>query len=319
MNDRDQRQKTVAQWCVEAFGKERTSSLPQRGLRLLEEAIEASQVCGVPIDQAHNLVSFVYSRPVGEIEQELGGVGVTLLALADAVGKSADLAEHREVERVLAKPLEHFRARNAEKDAAGFKAKEIVDGPNPFDSRSRPFMVKDVIAQARAALTGANMRAAPTPRPWERAGDRVYRSGQVGTIASRILDCTGPEILRDEANAELVVVAVNMLADLVNTIEERQKQLDEAKSVIETLTNLSSARIEEAVFLRVFIKRTAASEKAIDAWRALRAFDEEQPALDSPSRKVVEALERFVKVWRDQEGASADVIDELVDAWTKPS
>ncbi len=56
----------------------------------------------------------------GDLRQELGGVGVTTLALAAAAGVDADCCELSEVHRVLSKPLEHFTARNAAKNEAGF-------------------------------------------------------------------------------------------------------------------------------------------------------------------------------------------------------
>jgi len=87
---------------------------------LLEEALEAYQACGGDPEMAHRLVDFVCARPVGELRQELGGVGVCTLALAAAAGLSADDAESAEWERVQAKPLEHFRQRNAAKNEAGF-------------------------------------------------------------------------------------------------------------------------------------------------------------------------------------------------------
>ncbi|WP_263418702.1 hypothetical protein [Terriglobus albidus] len=120
--DRFYRQVLVSQWCRNAFGVEAATHLPQRGIRLLEESCEAAQAAGVDIFMAHRLVDYVWSRPVGELSQELGGVGVTLLAIAAAAGMSADDCEAREVSRVLAKPLEHFAKRNAEKNAAGFNA-----------------------------------------------------------------------------------------------------------------------------------------------------------------------------------------------------
>ncbi len=120
---RDERQATVAKWCAEAFGQDHASSLPQRGLRLLEEALEAAQAAGVPLAQAHHVVDYVYGRPVGELQQELGGIGVTVLALAAAAGLSAEEAEAREVARVLSKPIEHFRRRNIEKNEAGLEAR----------------------------------------------------------------------------------------------------------------------------------------------------------------------------------------------------
>jgi len=118
--DRDARQARIAHWTAQAFGQEQATSLPQRGLRLLEEAIEAFQACGGDEAIAHKLITYVFERPVGDIGQELGGVAVTTLALAAAAGLSADGEECREVDRVLAKPLQEFKARNASKVAAGF-------------------------------------------------------------------------------------------------------------------------------------------------------------------------------------------------------
>lgn len=117
---RDRRQRQTHAWCVAAFGDHDARSIAQRGLRLAEEAIETAQACGCDAAMLHRLVDHVYAKPVGELDQELGGLGVTLLALAQAAGLSADRAEHRELERVMAKPLEHFAARNEAKKSAGF-------------------------------------------------------------------------------------------------------------------------------------------------------------------------------------------------------
>ena len=118
---RNHRQTMIAIWAREAFGEAEATSIPQRGLRLLEEAIEAFQACGGDEAMAHKLVSYVFARPPGTIGQELGGVAVTVLALAAAAGLSADEEECREVQRVLSKPLGEFTARNANKNAAGFR------------------------------------------------------------------------------------------------------------------------------------------------------------------------------------------------------
>ena len=123
---RDRRQAMVTVWAEMAFGREEAKGLSQRGLRLLEEAIEAFQACGGEAKIAHELVTFIFKQPCGLIGQELGGVAVSLLALAAAAGFSADVEECREIHRVLSKPLEEFTRRNAVKNAAGFK---IVSGP----------------------------------------------------------------------------------------------------------------------------------------------------------------------------------------------
>lgn len=134
--DRDRRQAETHEWCVAAFGDHDARSIPQRGLRLMEEAIETAQACGCDAAILHRLIDHVYARPVGELAQELGGLGVTLLALAEAAGLSADDAELREIERVKAKPLAHFAARNAAKTAAGFHVTAVgqdTDGSGPED------------------------------------------------------------------------------------------------------------------------------------------------------------------------------------------
>lgn len=125
--NRDKRQKEVAEWCAAAFGSEHQSSVPQRGIRMLEEAIEAYQsaVVGLPFDEmkakAHSLVDYVMDRLTGNLAQECGGVGLTLLALCEAAGISAEAEELREIARVKSKPLSHFAQRNQVKNEAGFK------------------------------------------------------------------------------------------------------------------------------------------------------------------------------------------------------
>lgn len=117
---RDGRQQQVFDWAKRCFGEDHATSIPQRGIRFGEEACELTQAAGVDRDMMHKLVDFVYDRPVGEIAQEFGGVGVTLLSLARAAGLSADAEEAREVERILSKTPSHFLERNKAKDAAGF-------------------------------------------------------------------------------------------------------------------------------------------------------------------------------------------------------
>jgi NTP pyrophosphatase (non-canonical NTP hydrolase) len=121
---RDVRQAKIAFWAEQAFGRDQATSLPQRGIRLLEEAIEAFQACGGTEAKAHELVTFVFGRDPGKIGQELGGVAVTTLALAAAAGLSADEEECREIRRVLSKPIAEFTERNARKNAAGFLVTE---------------------------------------------------------------------------------------------------------------------------------------------------------------------------------------------------
>jgi hypothetical protein len=126
---RDDRQQQVAEWCAAAFGAEHQASVPQRGLRMLEEAIEAYQATNGDPAVAHKLIDYIFAKEPGELFQELGGLGVTTLALAAAAGMSADNAEQTEVERVLSKPLKHFWARNKVKNDAGFDATAYPSAP----------------------------------------------------------------------------------------------------------------------------------------------------------------------------------------------
>jgi hypothetical protein len=131
MSERDHRQAEVADWCAAAFGTHHASSLPQRGLRLAEEALEAYQSAGGTRDLAHRLVDYIFDRPADPLERELGGVGITLLALAAAAGLSAEGAEISELARIKAKPLAHFAARNEAKNKAGFNVAEPASPVSP--------------------------------------------------------------------------------------------------------------------------------------------------------------------------------------------
>lgn len=122
---RKMRQAEVLAWAVAAFGEPEATSVAQRGLRLLEEAAEAAQAAGVSRNRARAVVQYVYSRPIGELKQEVGGVGITLLCLGEAAGIDVDQAERDEIARVMSKPLEHFRQRNQAKNDAGLVVDEV--------------------------------------------------------------------------------------------------------------------------------------------------------------------------------------------------
>jgi NTP pyrophosphatase (non-canonical NTP hydrolase) len=117
---RADRQHRIADWCAAAFGKDHATNIEQRGLRLAEEAIEAAQAANCDPATLHKLIDYIYAKEPGALAQELGGVGLCVLAMANAAGIDADDAESAECERVLSKPLEFFAARNKVKNDAGF-------------------------------------------------------------------------------------------------------------------------------------------------------------------------------------------------------
>lgn len=121
---RDLRQHALYLFGCQLFGDDNMSNPQMRGLRMLEEAIELYQAVGCDKEQAKKLIDYVFSRPAGLPQQELGGLGVTVLALAESIGASADDAEWAEIERLRSKPKEHFAKRNQDKIDLGFKPKE---------------------------------------------------------------------------------------------------------------------------------------------------------------------------------------------------
>lgn len=118
VSNRDERQRIVFEWGQRAFGEGHMSDKVVRAARMIEEAAELAQACDLPKDHSQRVLDHVYSRPAGDPKQEAGGVGVTLMALCQTLGLSADECERVEVERCLSKPVEHFAVRNQVKVSA---------------------------------------------------------------------------------------------------------------------------------------------------------------------------------------------------------
>lgn len=90
----------TAKWLVDCFGARIARDTAEREHRFLEEALELVQAGSTTAEQAHQIVDYVYGRPVGDREQEVGGVMVTLAALC--FGHSINLSDAavRELRRV---------------------------------------------------------------------------------------------------------------------------------------------------------------------------------------------------------------------------
>lgn len=130
-HERDARQSTVLAWTRSVLGEALATGLVERGARLVEEAIETFQAAGGSEDMVRRLAGYVFARPVGDLGQEIGGVGVCALALAAAAGLSAESEEAREVARVLAKSPEDVRRRTEEKTTAGLTVPSTVTQTRP--------------------------------------------------------------------------------------------------------------------------------------------------------------------------------------------
>lgn len=109
-------QARVAYWMLECFGPIVSRDKDERMHRFLEEALELVQSCGCTADEAHQLVDYVFGRPVGEADQEVGGTMVTLAALCLAFGLNMHQAGERELARVNQPDIiAKIRAKNAAK------------------------------------------------------------------------------------------------------------------------------------------------------------------------------------------------------------
>lgn len=86
----------VRPWLLACFGEVIADDGMERNHRFLEEALELVQACGCTEEEAHNLVVYVFARPVGERSQEVGGVMVTLAALC--LAHKLDMHKAGEVE-----------------------------------------------------------------------------------------------------------------------------------------------------------------------------------------------------------------------------
>lgn len=83
-------QTMIRDWMFNEVGDHTQWDPTNRGQRLLEETLELVQCQpgALTKEQAHSLVDYVYSRPVGHFPQEIGGTIVCLLAICDATGEN---------------------------------------------------------------------------------------------------------------------------------------------------------------------------------------------------------------------------------------
>lgn len=107
-------QARVKPWLHECFGPEISADRPERNDRFIEEALELVQASGYTAERAHQLVEYVFSRPQGDINQEVGGVMITLAAHCLAHGVDMHQAGETELARIWTK-VEQIRAKHAAK------------------------------------------------------------------------------------------------------------------------------------------------------------------------------------------------------------
>lgn len=107
-------QKRVRTWTVSCFGEVIAGDRTERSHRFIEEALELVQATGTTASEAHQLVDYVYGRPVGELRQEVGGALSTLAALCNAHRIDMTECGDTELARCWIK-IEKIRAKQAAK------------------------------------------------------------------------------------------------------------------------------------------------------------------------------------------------------------
>lgn len=107
-------QHRVDPWLLACFGETIARDKTERSHRFLEESLEAVQAAGTTRSEAHQLVDYVFDRPPGELDQEVGGVEVTLAAFCLAFGINKTLAAETELTRCWTK-VEKIRAKQQAK------------------------------------------------------------------------------------------------------------------------------------------------------------------------------------------------------------
>ena len=87
-------------WLHKTMPKENVSSLPERALRVFEEAAELCQAAGVDKSLLMRQTEYTYARPVGTVPQEIAGVLTTILGAASCAGIQAEDALMKELTRL---------------------------------------------------------------------------------------------------------------------------------------------------------------------------------------------------------------------------
>jgi len=107
-------QANLAEWLIEALGKETLMSPQDRAIRVLEEAIELAQAVGIPESKAAELLRYVYARPVGEPTQEIAGVINAALLTAHGLGFNGLMLAENELHRAR-RDIDLIRHKNLSK------------------------------------------------------------------------------------------------------------------------------------------------------------------------------------------------------------
>ncbi len=149
-------QSRVLPWLIECFGPQIAGDRAERNHRFYEEATELVQACGMTASEAHQLVDYVYGRPVGERFQEVGGAMVTLAALCLANEINMHAAGEAELARIsMPEIVLKIRAKQAAKPK---HSPLPVAAPVPSEDAYIARRMTETLAEVAATIIGDDTR-----------------------------------------------------------------------------------------------------------------------------------------------------------------
>ncbi|MEE7625404.1 hypothetical protein V3O24_04460 [Methylobacter sp. Wu8] len=125
---RNTRQRQILEWANKTFGKSTADNTGERIRRFAEEAIELAQAVGLDKQAMIDIIEHVYAKMPGNVAQEIGQVGVSLLGLAEHLNIQADEEESKEFERIKSLPADHWQARKNAKADKGIALMSTATG-----------------------------------------------------------------------------------------------------------------------------------------------------------------------------------------------
>ena len=111
-------QSKAMHWAVECFGVEGANKQISRGNRFAEEAMEFVQACGGSREAMHQVVDYVFDRPVGDKATEAGDALMTLALLSTVVETDLKISADEVLERCWAN-IDKIRAKALAKPKFG--------------------------------------------------------------------------------------------------------------------------------------------------------------------------------------------------------
>lgn len=130
-------QDRVRPWLLACFGEDVRKNKSKRSMRFIEEAFELIQACGARREDAQIILDRVFDRPVGRVNNEIGGVMITLAALSIAHNKDMHLAGEEELVSIWQK-MPKIRAKEMQKPFSNDLPDQIREKMTGIDNESLP-------------------------------------------------------------------------------------------------------------------------------------------------------------------------------------